>query len=141
MRFKTRRIFGGKEPASETANQRALLNEADQAVVETLAVGTTRRVFPGPQGDAGTWWSYFVNVTEAGAATSAISFLYSWLPNPDPDTASHWKDSGITPLDASTIASYMGTIVDKAPLWIMAQAVIATNTADVVGYVRVAGVE
>jgi hypothetical protein len=140
MRECTRRIFGGKEPARDD-NQRALYNEADQAVAETLAVGTHRRVFPGPQGKGQPWWSYFVNVTEAGAATSAISFLYSWLPNPDPGTAAHWKDSGITPLDAAAVASYMDDFVQAAPLWIMAQAVVVTNTADVLGYVRVSGVE
>ena len=140
MRFNTRRIFGGKEPAHVDANQRALYNEADQAVAETLAVGTTRRVFPGPQGKGDPWWSYFINVTEAGGGSSLLTFFYSWLPNPDPATAAHWKTSGIT-VSGTGVASFMDEYVQAAPLWIMASFLVETDTADVVGYVRTSGVE
>lgn len=141
MRDNTRRIFGGKE-ASGDSYQKALLNEADQAVAETLAVSATphRRVFPGPRGTGEAWWSYFIDVKEAGGGASLLTFFYSWLPNPDPATAAHWKTSAIT-VDLTGVASFMDEHVQAAPLWIMASALVETSTADVLGYVRVSGVE
>jgi hypothetical protein len=140
---RTRRIFGGKEPARDptdtTVYQRELLNPADQAVAETLPVGTTRRRFPGPSGDG--LWSYFISCTEGGAATSELKFYFSNLPDPDPDTAGHWEDSGISAIDLSATGVTFATRPTDYPTWIMAEAVVVTNTADLLGYVRCAGVE
>jgi hypothetical protein len=67
----TRRIFGGGEPqptfaqVGALAYARPLNNPADQMVPESLAVGTHRRVIPGPMGNAYPWFSYFIDVISA----------------------------------------------------------------------------
>lgn len=134
-----RRIFGGAL-AGPNAYTRPLLNETDQAVAETLAVGTTRRVFKGPVGD-GAHWSYHISVVSAAGATSALTFKYSNLPNPDPTNADHWVDSGISPIDLNAAADSFATLGTKSPEWIMAEAVVANSTGTVWGYVRVGGVD
>lgn len=141
---RTRRIFGGNEPVGPTtkeAYQRELRNPEDQYVSETLAVGTTRRKFPGPAMSGNGAWSFDIRCTEAGAATSQVKFYFSNMPDPDPATAGHWKDSGITAVDLATVNSVFTTRTGDYPVWIMAEATVVTNTADVLGYVRVAGVE
>lgn len=145
---RTRRIFGGLEPqgavgdVGSAAYARPLNNPADQAVAESLAVGTHRRKFPGPEACPGTpWWSYHIEITGAAGATSALTFKYSWLPDPDPATAGHWEDSGIASLDLTATTDIMATIIEKAPVWIMAEAVIATSAGTLWGYVRTSGVE
>jgi hypothetical protein len=140
MKEMTRRIFGGGLEQVSGRYDRPLLNQGEQATTESLAVGTHRRVFPGPR-NGGTSWSYHVNPTSAAGATSALSFLYSNLPAPDPGTASHWVDSGITPIDLTATTDSFATVVDKAPLWIMAQAVIANSGGALWAYVRSEGVE
>lgn len=144
----TRRIFGGAEPqptfaqVGSAAYARPLNNPADQMVPETLAVGTHRRVIPGPAGNCGQpWWGYFIDMVTAGGATSALNIFYSWLPNPDPTDATHWEASGITALDMSLTTDVAATVVDKAPCWIKFEAVVATSAATLVGYARAAGVE
>lgn len=142
---KVRRIFGGKESAPATGTsltyQRALTNPGDQAVAETLPVGTTYRRFPGPAGHH-AWWSYHINVVTAAGATSTLTFWYSNLPDPDPTDATHWIDSGISSLDlTSTSADIFATIADKAPAWIMAKAVVANSTGTIWGYVRTADID
>jgi hypothetical protein len=135
--FGVRRIFGGK---FSDIGSYAAPDSNSQAVAETLPVGTTRRVFRGPRHDSGIW-SYHVNCAEAGAATSSLKFYFSDLPNPDPTVAAHWKDSGITAIDLAVVATTFATRTGDYPEWIMAEAVVVTNTADVWAYVRVAGVQ
>lgn len=144
----TRRIFGGGEPqptfaqAGSAAYARPLNNPADQMTPETLAVGTHRRVIPGPAAQPGQpWWSYFIDVVSAGGATSALNIFYSWLPNPDPTQATHWEASGISALDLTATTDVAATVVEKAPAWIMFEAVVAASAATLVGYARVSGVE
>lgn len=140
MNTRTRRIFGGALPQVSTRYERPLDNVTDQAVAEALAVGTHRRVFPGPR-KAGRSWSYHINPTAAAGAASALSFKYSNLPDPDPTNADHWVDSGITPIDLTATTDSFATVVDKAPVWIMAEAVIAVSGGSLWGYVRAEGVE
>lgn len=143
---RTRRIFGGKAPQPTFAQQgtkayqRELENPTDQDVAETLAVGTHYRKFPGPAG-SGSMWSYHINPTSAAGATSALTFWYSNLPDPDPETAAHWVDSGIAAIDLTSTADSFATVVDKAPVWIMAKAVIANSAGQLYGYVRSACIE
>ncbi len=143
----TRRIFGGGEPqptfaqAGALAYARPLNNPADQMVPESLAVGTHRRVIPGPMGNTYPWFSYFIDVVSAGGATSALNIFYSWLPNPDPTDASHWEASGITAIDLAATTDASATVMDRAPAWIKFEAVIVTSPATLVGYARSSGVE
>lgn len=144
----TRRIFGGGEPqptfaqAGKAAYARPLNNPADQYVAETLAVGTHRRVMPGPKGQAGVpWWSYWIDVVSAGGATSALNIFYSWLPDPDPTNAAHWEASGIAALNLNATTDVSGTITSQGPPWIMFEAVVAASAATVVGYARASGWE
>lgn len=140
---RTRRIFGGKEPVGSAGSarySRELANPADQAVAETLAVGTHRRVFHGPA-KGGVGWSYhFSPVTAAGAA-STLDFFYSNLPDPDPTNADHWVASGITQIDLTATTDLLATIPDKAPVWIKAEAVIAVSSGTCWMYVRCTNVE
>jgi hypothetical protein len=138
---RTRRIFGGAEPAGEgeAAYARPLMNPADQAVAETLPVGTTYRVFPGPK-NGGVAWSYHINRVSAAGAASELTFWYSNLPNPDPATAAHWVDSGIVAIDLTSTADLHAT-VEKAPTWIMAKAVVAVSTGTLWAYVRCTNVD
>lgn len=129
------RIFGGKYPQVSGDYTRPLLNPANQTDVETLAVGTTRRLFRGPKGSSNSW-SYHVNVVGAAGATSTLKFYYSDLPNPDPTVAAHWKDSGITAIDLASAAVSFATKTGDFPEWIMAEAVVATSTGTVWAYVR-----
>jgi hypothetical protein len=142
---RTRRIFGGGggQPtfaaAGSAAYARDLGEPANQATTESLAVGTHYRVFPGPSGlDS---WSYHINPTSAAGATSTLAFLYSNLPNPDPETAAHWVDSGITPIDLTATTDSHATVTGKYPAWILAKATIANSGGALWGYVRVPGVE
>lgn len=143
--YTTIRLFGGKEPQPTTGKQqyqRPLMNENDQAVVETLAVGTHNRVFPGPRGPY-PCWSIHGNITEVAAATSSLKFYYSDLPNPDPGEVSHWKlvDAAKIPtisLDSADSRQY--TIVNDMFRWIKAEAVVVGNTCDLWLYAMVSGV-
>lgn len=144
----TRRIFGGKEPqgtfaeVGSAAYARPLNNPADQATAETLAVGTHRRVIPGPAALPGMpWWSYHIDVVTAAGATSALNIFYSWLPNPDPTVAAHWEASGISALDLTATTDVAGTIIEKAPAWILFEAVVANSAGTIFGYARCSGVE
>lgn len=145
---RTRRIFGGGEPQAtfaqigSAAYARPLNNPADQMVAESLAVGTHRRVIPGPEACPGMpWWSYFIDMVTAGGATSALNIFYSWLPNPDPTDAAHWEASGISALDMTATTDVSATIIEKAPAWIKFEAVVVTSAATLVGYARTSGVE
>lgn len=144
----TRRIFGGAavQPTfaqvGSEAYARPLCNPAQQATAESLAVGTHRRVIPGPAGLPGTpWWSYHIDVVSVGGASSALNILYSWLPNPDPTDATHWEASGITALALTATTDVSATIIDKAPAWIMFEAVVLTSACTLFGYARASGVE
>lgn len=134
----SRRIFGGK-PADD-GKVYPFPDANSQATAETLAVGTTRRIFRGPRDATGTW-SYHVNVTEAAAATSELKFYFSNMPDPTAATAAHWKDSGITAIDLSTTGTAFATRTGDFPEWIMAEAVVVSNTADVWAYVRTSGID
>lgn len=145
---RTQRIFGGKEPQATFAQigkahyQRGLGNIADQNVSESLAVGTHRRVIPGPAACPGMpWWSYWIDVVTAGGVTSALNIFYSWLPDPDPTDALHWEASGIAALDLTATTDVSATIIEKAPVWIKFEAVIATSAATLVGYARASGID
>lgn len=145
---RTRRIFGGAggQPsfaaAGSAAYARPLDNPADQAVAETLAVGTHRRVIPGPEAQPGTpWWSYHIDVVTAGGATSALNIFYSWLPNPDPTDATHWEASGIAALNLNATTDVASTIANQGPAWIMFEAVVAASACTLFGYARASGVE
>lgn len=128
-----RRIFGGKSasPADH--------NPATQAVGETLAVGTHSRRFRGPQRNG--QWSYQAKATSAAGAASTLKFYYSDLPDPDPDTAAHWVDSGIAAIDLTATTTVFASVADKFPAWIMAEAVIAVSAGDLYLWVRSEGVE
>lgn len=144
----TRRIFGGGEPQAtfaqigKAAYTRPLYNPADQYVAETLAVGTHRRMIPGPKAGSGTpWWSYWIDVVSAGGATSALNIFYSWLPDPDPTNAAHWEASGIAALNLNATTDVASTITGQGPAWILFEAVVAASPATVVGYARASGRE
>lgn len=130
----SRRIFGGLLPQLTGVYSRELLNPGDQAVAESLAVGTHRRVFPGP-GAVEQSWSYHLNPVSAAGATSALNFFYSNLPNPDPTVAAHWVDSGITAINLTVTTPLHGTVF-KSALWIKAEAVIVTSAGTLWMYVR-----
>lgn len=128
---KVHRIFGGDGNESR--------NEASQAAAETPIVGTTRRVFKGPQKRG--HWSYHLNNLSASGATSTVKFYYSNLPNPDPTIAAHWVDSGITAIDLTVVATSMATKADVFVEWIKAEAVVVTTAGTLWGYVRSEGDE
>lgn len=139
---RTRRIFGGKETAPPTGTSltyaRPLTNPTDQDAAESLAVGTHRRVFPGPA-QGGQDWSYHVSPVTAAGATSTLKFYYSNLPNPDPTNADHWVDSSIS-IDLTATTDVHATVA-KYPVWIKAEAVIANSGGTLWAYVRSANVE
>lgn len=128
-----RRIFGGNSGSP------GHLNIANQAIGETLAIGTHSRKFKGPRRNGE--WSYQAKATSAAGATSTLKFFYSNLPDPDPDTAAHWVDSGISAIDLTATTTVFGSLADKFPEWIMAQAVIANSGGDLYVFVRSEGVE
>jgi hypothetical protein len=137
------RIIGGKEPQPTTGDARyvrPLTNTADQDVSETLTVGTTYRMFRGPRG-AGPHWSYHVNCTEAGGAASQINWYYSNLPHPDPANTAHWHTSGVAATVLTGAAEFFASVTGATPEWILAEIVVAVNTADAWAYVRVASVD
>lgn len=130
----TRRIFGGL-PADD--GYKAPPHDATQDDKESVTAGTTvRRVFKGPVGSSGSW-SYHFDVT-AGGATSTLKFYFSDLPNPNPATAAHWKDSGITPIDLAVTATGFVTRTADYPEWIMAEVVAVTSAPSLWLYARVA---
>lgn len=136
---RSRRIFGGAIAQPAGRYDRQLLNNEDQATAEALAVGTHRRVFPGPKGLDN--WSYFVSVTGAAGAASSLKFYFSNLPNPDPTVAAHWKDSGIAAIDLTAVAETFATRSGDYPEWVMAEAVVAVSGGSMLAYVRVAGMD
>lgn len=140
MLHRTRRIFGGKEGRNTTAGEsltyaRPLENQGDQAIAETLAVGTTYRVFPGPC-PGGHAWSYHVSPVSAAGATSKLEFFYSNLPKPDPTNADHWVESGVSDIALDATTDAFGTVITEAPAWIMAKATVVDTTGTVWAYVR-----
>ena len=135
-----RRIFGGGETQPSGKYDRPLTNPADQAVAETLAVGTHRRVFRGPRGD-GPHWSFHISRVTACGATSALNFYYSNMPNPDPTNADHWVASGVSAVDLTSATDILTSVTSVTPEWIKAEAVVANSSGTVWGYVRVNGIE
>lgn len=134
---KSRRLFGGKPATPTTTYVNPLDNPADQANAETLTVGTTRRVCKGPGGQGG-FWSYHVYNATASGATSNMKIYFSNLPNPDPATAAHWKDSGITAIDLTTTAtSTQATRASDYYEWIMFEATAVTSGGTMWAYARV----
>jgi hypothetical protein len=129
----TRRVFGGN------SGDPAHFNPSNQAVGETLAVGTHSRRFRGPQRNGN--WSYQAKATSAAGAGSTLKFFYSNLPDPDPGTAAHWEDSGISELDLTSTATDFDSVNGKFPEWIMAQATIAVSGGSLYLWVRSEGVE
>ena len=122
-----RMIFGRPGPNS------------NQALGEALTVATHSRRFKGPQRNGN--WSYQVKAVSAAGATSTMKFFYSNLPDPDPDTAAHWVDSGITAIDLTATTTVHATVTGRFPEWIMAQAFIATSGGTVYCWVRSEGSE
>ena len=136
-----RRIFGGGSGSTAAAAEKAaqVWQPSNQAQGEALAVGTHSRRFKGPQRNG--QWSYQAKATAAAGATSTLKFYYSNLPDPDPATAAHWEDSGIVALDLTSTTTDFGSVADKFPEWIMAQAVIANSGGSLYLWVRSEGVE
>lgn len=132
-----RRIFGkgAYNGAQPTGNWRA----EDQALGETLGVGTVRRMFKGPQRNGN--WSYGGRATAAGGAGSQLKFYYSDLPEPDPASLTEWVDSGITAVPLTATTAFRGDLTGKFPEWILAEVVIGTTPGDVYLWVRSEGVE
>lgn len=130
--IQTTRIFGN---AGVLADGSAV----NQLVPETVPVGVTGRKFPGPM--IGGSWSCQVTTTAAGGATSALTFGYSNLPNPDPAVDSHWEDSGITAVALDALAT---KIIRPAALtlvaWVRVKAVVAASAAGLVVYAKSEGV-
>lgn len=135
-----RRIFGGAQAQESGRYERSLDNPTDQAVAETLAVGTHRRVFRGPRGD-GPHWSFHINRVSAAGATSALNFYYSNLPSPDPTNGDHWVASGITAVDLTLTTDILTTTGSVSAEWIKAEAVVVNSSGTLWAYVRVNGVE
>lgn len=111
----------------------------NQLVPETVPVGTTARRFQGPR-EGGAWSAHVMTITAAGA-TSAMTFGYSNLPNPDPAVDSQWEDSGITAVDIATVGSrVVRPALPVVCAWVRARAVVATSVGAVVVYVKSEGV-
>jgi hypothetical protein len=134
----SRRLFGGAEPQPSGKYDRPLRNNAQQATAESLAVGTHRRVMPGPRG-AGASWSYFVSVTSAAGATSTLKAYVSNLPEPDPATAAHWEETDVS-IDLTAEGQTFATRTDYAE-WIKLEAVVANSAGSVLAFGRAAGVD
>lgn len=97
------------------------------------------RKFKGPKN--GGRWSAHVNVTAASGATSAMTFGYSNLPDPDPAVDAHWKDSGVTSIDLTATGVTFVMKSDVCAEWIRCFPVVVTSAGAMYVWTRVDGVD
>ena len=75
-------------------------------------------------------WSLHVSVVTASGATSALSFDYSNLPDPDPENDEHWEGSGISNIDLTAVAQTL--VSGTTPVqWVRVKPAVATSAGTI----------
>lgn len=130
------RIFGGM-PSGDVQIQQGG-SPTTQNVSETVAVGTTRRMFMGPKANA--HFSIHLLVDSAAGATSAMTVWYSNLPNPSLASDADWvQDTTIGALDLTVTGGKFTNAGNVDAEWVMLKAVVAASTGNIRAFVRVEG--
>jgi hypothetical protein len=130
-------LFGGG-PTATIVNTAQTISVNNQALTETVPVGSTRRSIFGP--NVNGHFALQVFVDSAGGATSAMTVWYSNLPSPSLANDNDWtQDTTIGTIDLATTTSKFITVGNVDAQWIMLKATAVTSSANIRAVIRVEG--